>query len=96
MPRTIPVFPVDAARDFWSDWVFKESARRTLLITFFFIQAYRYMIGVRTPNTCGHNIALCLSWYMSEHLWSAKDPVDFALAWGQKKHMICTPYIMNK
>ncbi len=87
--QALPLYPIGATREFWHSWIFQESARRTFLITFFFLQTYRTMNGIGALQ-CDGKLYLCHSWTMSAHLWLANDPVDFAVAWRDKKHFIVT------
>ncbi|KAK3357911.1 hypothetical protein B0T25DRAFT_567168 [Lasiosphaeria hispida] len=83
----LPLYPISAAREFWGSWVFQESARRTLATILFFLLAYQYVKGkVRTK--CNQNSYVCRSVTLSAHLWQADDPVDFALAWRNKRHFV--------
>ncbi|KAF4344799.1 hypothetical protein FBEOM_1229 [Fusarium beomiforme] len=85
----IPLYPASAAHEFWSNWIFQESAKRTLGMINFFLLTYYFMKG-ESGNRCGQNknIAVNRSVTMSAHLWNAQDPVDFALAWRNKKHFV--------
>ncbi|CCT72868.1 uncharacterized protein FFUJ_12762 [Fusarium fujikuroi IMI 58289] len=85
----IPLFPASAAQAFWTNWIFQESAKRTLGMINFFMLTYYFMKG-ESGNRCGQNknIAVNRSVTMSAHLWNAQDPVDFALAWRNKKHFV--------
>jgi hypothetical protein len=83
----LPLYPVAAARDFWAFWIFQESARRTALITFFFLQTSR-MLSRQLPIQCDGKLYLCQSWTLSSYLWNARDPLEFALAWNDKKHYV--------
>lgn len=85
-PDALPLYPIAAARDFWTSWIFHESARRTLAMILFFIVAHRFVRGELTQ--CGSNKYVSRSVTLSAHLWKAKDPVDFALAWRNKKHYV--------
>ncbi|KAK0711832.1 hypothetical protein B0H67DRAFT_493495 [Lasiosphaeris hirsuta] len=83
----LPLYPISATRDFWNSWVFQESARRTLSVILFFVLAYRYVKGeLRTK--CNQNTCISRSVTLSAHLWQADDPVDFAIAWRNKKHFL--------
>ncbi|KAI5456821.1 hypothetical protein BGZ63DRAFT_396218 [Mariannaea sp. PMI_226] len=81
------LYPASKAYGFWASWVFQESARRTLAIITFFILTYRYMKG-EAGNQCSENKAAGRSVTMSAQLWNAKDPVDFTLAWRNKRHFV--------
>ncbi|KAJ6096629.1 hypothetical protein N7486_007375 [Penicillium sp. IBT 16267x] len=78
---------VDAVHNFWDTWILEESARRTVLLAFFFMQIYKVLRG--TPNlVCDGKLGIQHSWYLSSHLWSARDAFDFAVAWAEKPHYI--------
>lgn len=85
----IPLYPASAAQAFWTNWIFQESAKRTLGMINFFMLTYYFMKG-ESGNRCGQNknIAVNRSVTMSAHLWKAQDAVDFALAWRNKKHFV--------
>ncbi|KAF5011583.1 hypothetical protein FDECE_2304 [Fusarium decemcellulare] len=85
----IPLYPASAAHSFWASWVFQESAKRTLGMINFFVLTYHYMKG-ESGNRCSQNktVAVNRSVTMSAHLWKARDPVDFALAWRNKRHFV--------
>ncbi|PNP85434.1 hypothetical protein FNYG_01263 [Fusarium nygamai] len=85
----IPLFPASAAQAFWTNWIFQESAKRTLGMINFFMLTYYFMKG-ESGNRCGQNknIAVNRSVTMSAHLWNAQDAVDFALAWRNEKHFV--------
>lgn len=87
--RELPLFPLAPTKTFWVEWIYQESARRTLLFTFFFMQAYRILS--RTKGlTCDGQLGLCHSWTLSSYLWQAKTPMAFAEAWKNKKHFVIT------
>ncbi|KAM0525605.1 hypothetical protein ACHAPE_000313 [Trichoderma viride] len=74
--------------DLWKDWIFQESARRTLLFVFFFLQAYRVLTGSQGLNSCDGRLGLCHFWTVSEHLWQAETALEFRDAWQQKNHFL--------
>ncbi|EWG55442.1 hypothetical protein FVEG_17525 [Fusarium verticillioides 7600] len=83
----IPLFPAAAGQAFWTNWIFQESAKRTLGMINFFMLTYYFMKGESGNRCCQNkNIAVNRSVTMSAHLWNAQDAVDFALAWRDKKH----------
>lgn len=94
--QDLPLFPIEASRDFWTSWIFQESARRTFLITFFFINTWHILTG-RTPIACDNHLDnACQTWTLSAHLWEAKDAFEFAVAWRVKRHLVVTKRnIMN-
>lgn len=97
-PSTAPLSGDDAqsvsptlqtASDFWYDWVFQESARRTYLIARFFLHVWRLLTG-QVVAACGQFSPASLeeSWTLSARLWQASNPVDFAATWAEKKHYV--------
>lgn len=81
-------FSLQDPRSFWKDWILQESARRTYLIACFFISVWRLLTGRQAVTCHGDPILLGQSWTLSAHLWQAKDCIDFALAWRQRKHYV--------
>ncbi|KKK16903.1 hypothetical protein ARAM_002674 [Aspergillus rambellii] len=72
---------------FWKLWVFGESARRTILFTFYFIQIFRLLHGDRDLK-CDGKLGILHSWYSSAHLWNAPNALEFAVAWAEREHFI--------
>lgn len=73
---------LDAARQCWETWVFQESARRTYLMVFFFVQIYRLLKGSTVPGGCDGRLGRRNHVFtVGEKVWAAKDPVEFARAW---------------
>ncbi|KAE8374442.1 hypothetical protein BDV26DRAFT_295943 [Aspergillus bertholletiae] len=85
-PTTLPPTP-DAQQEFWTSWVFQESARRTVLFAFYLIQLHRLIQGEKNL-VCDQKLGLVHSWYLSAHLWGAQDAGEFAAAWTEKDHFI--------
>jgi hypothetical protein len=83
----LPMCPLGSTRQFWRDWIVQESGRRTLLFTFFFLQAYRVISG-QPVGGCDGRLGLCHSFTMSASLWHAESPLAFARAWYQGRHLI--------
>jgi hypothetical protein len=81
------LYPLNSMREFWETWKFQESARRTFLATFFFLQMYR-MLKREKPLVCDGKILLCQSYTLSAHLWKARDHFEFKSAWLNKKHFV--------
>lgn len=51
----------------------------------------------RTPTEeCDSRLLLCRSLTLSAHLWHARDAVDFAVAWREKKHLVAQPWTIWK
>ncbi|KAK4188721.1 hypothetical protein QBC35DRAFT_495403 [Podospora australis] len=80
--QVLPLYPLDTTRQFWETWVFQESARKTFLMVWLFVRTYRLLQG-HVPKNCDGKMGLNFSFTLSEHLWAAKDPLSFALAWGE-------------
>ncbi|KAL4817413.1 hypothetical protein BDW67DRAFT_174627 [Aspergillus spinulosporus] len=72
---------------FWTLWIFEESARRTILFAFYFIQILRLVRGDKDMK-CDGKLGLLHSWYASAYLWNASSAADFADAWTEKKHFV--------
>lgn len=87
--KELPLFPVAPTKTFWIEWVLQESIRRTLLLTFYFLQAYRIMT-LQKGLQCDGKLGLCHSWTVSSYLWRARTPMEFAEAWTKKKHFVVT------
>ncbi|KAF2007057.1 hypothetical protein P154DRAFT_421339 [Amniculicola lignicola CBS 123094] len=82
----LPVYPSDAARAAWRSFIFRESARRTLLSLFQFISVSTILHG--DNPACCPELALTNRVTFSSHLWSAPSAFDFAMAWNQKNHFL--------
>lgn len=85
-PTIFPPTP-EAKQDFWTSWIFQESARRTVLFAFYLIQLYKSVQGYRNL-VCDGRLGLVHSWYLSAHLWGAQDAAEFGAAWVEKDHFI--------
>lgn len=85
----LPLYPIQPTKDIWEDWILQESARRTALVTFFFLQAYRFMLGF-VGLQCDGKLGLCHSWTLSAQLWNAKTAVEFAHAWSARQYFVVT------
>ena len=78
---------MEPVTEFWESWVLHESARRTVLLTFYFIQIYKLFQG-NVQLHCDGKLGLNHSWYLSAHLWNAPSAFDFAVAWADQQHFI--------
>ena len=83
---SLPLYPITAARAAWRSYVFRESVRRTLLSLFHLTTIYNLLRG--QLKTCMHTLAYANRVTISAHLWTAKNPFDFAVAWNNKKHFL--------
>ncbi|KAI1758447.1 hypothetical protein F4782DRAFT_26908 [Xylaria castorea] len=43
-------------------------------------------------SKCNTRMLMCRSLTLSAHLWNARDPVEFAVAWRDKKHLVAQPW----
>ncbi|KAL4955910.1 hypothetical protein BDW69DRAFT_104915 [Aspergillus filifer] len=73
--------------NFWPLWLAEESARRTILFTFYFLQIIRLFRGDENMK-CDGKLGLLHSWYSSAYLWNAPSATEFALAWVEREHFI--------
>ncbi|KAK4173936.1 hypothetical protein QBC36DRAFT_334822 [Triangularia setosa] len=78
----LPLHPLSATRQFWSTWIFQESARRTFLIVFFFVQIYRLLKG-DVPTECDGKLGMNSSFTLGEGVWKARDPLTFGVEWAK-------------
>lgn len=78
---------MDSIIAFWDSWVLQESARRTVLFTFYFTQMYKLLRG-KALAPCDGKLGLEHTWYMSAHLWNAQSAFDFAVAWAERPHFV--------
>ncbi|KAF7586223.1 hypothetical protein BBP40_009221 [Aspergillus hancockii] len=87
--NTSTALPKDtnATHDFWITWIFQESARRTVLFTFYLTQLYK-LIQNELIMTCDGKLGLVHSFYLSAHLWEARDAGGFAAAWAEQDHFV--------
>jgi hypothetical protein len=83
----LPLYPLAGTRAFWEAWIVRESARRTMLVTFLVVVIYR-LLRSGSPVLCDKMVHGGARFTASAHLWRAADPVEFAVAWGQRKHFL--------
>lgn len=86
-PTELIPLPMDGTTELWEGWVLHESARRTVLFTYYFIQIYR-VLQEDVLVSCDGKLGLEHSWYLSGDLWKAENAFDFAVAWSEKHHHI--------
>jgi hypothetical protein len=82
----VPLYPSAASRAAWTAYIFGESLRRTLLSVFHLITMCNLLRGQLT--SCDDSLAIGTKLTISAHLWNAKTPLDFALAWNNQKHFM--------
>ncbi|EGX88039.1 C6 finger domain protein, putative [Cordyceps militaris CM01] len=76
-------------RETWQDWALNESARRTVLVSFYMLQAYRAMTGgvEGQPPRC---TALRHAWTLSRALWCARNEGAWEKAWTDGRWWVVT------
>ncbi|KAJ4418713.1 hypothetical protein N0V82_005384 [Gnomoniopsis sp. IMI 355080] len=85
--ETVP-FPFQASHAIWKRWILQESARRTFLISCFFVSVWKLFTGRQVRNCNGEPTLLGQSWTLSAKIWQARNAVDFAVAWREKSHYV--------
>ncbi|CAK7234076.1 hypothetical protein SEUCBS140593_008816 [Sporothrix eucalyptigena] len=85
-PATMPD-ALFSARAFWEAWVFMESARRTFLMSLYFVHLYYVVVGTPSRN-CDERKYLNRYWTISASLWHATDPVEFSGAWHANRFFL--------
>jgi hypothetical protein len=88
-PVELPLYPLGPTKAFWHDWLFQESARRTMVFTYFLLQAYR-VIARKPIKGCDGKLGLWNAITLSAYLWYADSPITFAKAWRERKHLVVT------
>jgi hypothetical protein len=88
-PTDLIPLSMDPIIEFWESWVLQESARRTVLLTSYFMQIYKLLQG-KVPAQCDGKLGIYgdHAWYLSAHLWNAQSAFDFAVAWAEREHFI--------
>lgn len=88
-PTDLLPLSMDPIIEFWEWWVLQESARRTVLLTYYFIQIYKLLQG-KVPVQCDGKLGIYEdhAWYLSAHLWNAQSAFDFAVAWAEREHFV--------
>lgn len=76
------------SRQFWKSWVYQESARRTFLVASFFVHVWKMLTGQPLVHRWGDEELNRQCWTLSAHLWQARDAIDFAAAWRDRKHHV--------
>ncbi|XP_014556000.1 hypothetical protein COCVIDRAFT_16478 [Bipolaris victoriae FI3] len=82
----LPLYPSTAARSAWRSFIFRESARRTVLAAYQITVMYTVLTG--QMKTCSQDIALKSRVTLSAHLWKAANAFDFAMSWNAKNHFV--------
>ena len=88
-PSDLLPLSMDPIIEFWESWVLQESARRTVILTYYFIQIYKILQG-KVPVQCDGKLGIYEdhAWYLSAHLWNAQSAFDFAVAWAEREHFV--------
>jgi hypothetical protein len=83
---SLQIYPTGQAKVAWSSWLFRESARRTYLISFYFLSMYHLLWGKK--RYCDEHPPLKNIWTASAHLWQAATVFEFTRAWNERKHFV--------
>ncbi|CAG7944400.1 unnamed protein product [Penicillium olsonii] len=86
-PHDLLPIAMEPIMSFWESWVFQESARRTVMMVFYFVKIQHFLHG-KPLSTCDGKLGLEHAWYQSAHLWNAQSAFDFAVAWTENQHFI--------
>ncbi|KAF5849011.1 hypothetical protein GGP41_010135 [Bipolaris sorokiniana] len=82
----LPLYPSTAAHSAWRSFIFRESARRTVLAAYQITVMYTVLTG--QMKTCSPDVALKSRITLSAHLWKATNAFDFAMSWNAKNHFV--------
>lgn len=85
-PTTLPLHPLLETESYWHNWILQESTRRTWLFTNQLLLSYSFLTNRRLAPPR----ETCRSWSLSGRLWSARNAVDFAVAWGAGRRLVAT------
>lgn len=83
---SLPLYPSAAARAAWTNFVFRETLRRTVLSLFQFVALCYLLHGQLSP--CSHEGLQGNKVTLSALLWSVKSALDFAVVWNEKKRFL--------
>lgn len=76
------------SREFWTAWIYQESARRTFLVASFFVHIWKMLTGRPLAPRWDDKELKRQCWTLSAHLWGAANAFDFAAAWRDRKHHV--------
>ncbi|KAF2731387.1 hypothetical protein EJ04DRAFT_526215 [Polyplosphaeria fusca] len=79
---TFILYPSGSLRPAWNAYIFRESARRTMIAVFHVIAVCRLLAG--RMGQCDHSAALSSRLSFSRPLWDAVSPFEFAKAWNEQ------------
>ncbi|KAH7139573.1 hypothetical protein B0J11DRAFT_46958 [Dendryphion nanum] len=83
---SLPLFPSSDGRAAWKSYIFRESARRTLLILVHLVAVCNLFRG--WLGTCSQAVVAGNRVTFSAHLWNAANAFDFVVAWNEKSHHV--------
>ncbi|PSN72091.1 hypothetical protein BS50DRAFT_569647 [Corynespora cassiicola Philippines] len=81
----LPLYPSAAARSAWSEYIFRESSRRTTLIIYNLKSMSSIFVCNLSP--CSHQLKYGFRIALSAKLWVAPSAFDFAVAWNGEDHL---------
>lgn len=76
------------SRQFWREWTYQESARRTLLVASFFVHIWKMLTGRPPVRRCGDEELRRQCWTLQARLWGAGSAFEFAAAWRDREHRV--------
>ncbi|KAK3693911.1 hypothetical protein B0T22DRAFT_55622 [Podospora appendiculata] len=78
----------------WERWIFAESVRRTILMSYCVLAMYEVLRKSPLPNDNGHDPWQYVHrWTLSRHLWEADSSFSFFRMWEEKKpHFVINNY----
>jgi hypothetical protein len=82
----LSLYPSTAAQSAWKAYVFRESARRTLLAIFHIVAVCNLLQG--RLISCAHSLVSENRITISAQLWGATSAFDFAVAWNANRHYV--------
>lgn len=82
----LPLYPSSSARTAWLSFIFRESCRRTLLAVCQAVSICALLHG--DSAICNDAMSIGSRVTLSAALWKAKSPLEFVIAWNEKKHYL--------
>ncbi|KAK3335611.1 hypothetical protein B0T19DRAFT_13617 [Cercophora scortea] len=81
----------------WERWIFAESVRRTIIMSYCVLSMYEVLRKSPLPNDNGHDPWKYVHrWTLSRHLWEADSSFAFFRMWEEKKpHFVINNYTFD-
>ncbi|KAF2262423.1 hypothetical protein CC78DRAFT_520054 [Lojkania enalia] len=84
----LALYPSDASQTAWKDFIFRESARRTLIIIFHMNAMCKLLAG--RHEKCNYSVSFGSRVSFSGPLWNARSAFDFGMAWNDQNRLMVT------